>query len=108
VNEAVVPPFPGVQYGGTRLTLPTWPPGVPLREPPWSRVEGKYLANFQGMLPDSGSIQKGFHFWEMPSALMVFPEWGIRGVPLRRARLRRKLGGAWGTGVPRPQENAFL
>ena len=34
--------------------------------PPWSRVEGKYLLNFRGMLPDSGSILWGVHFWDVP------------------------------------------
>ena len=43
--------------------------------PPWSRVEGKYLVNFQGVLPDSGSILGSVHFWEVPFALMLSPGW---------------------------------
>ena len=46
-----------------------------LPNPPWSRVEGKYLVDFQGMLPDSGSILRGVHFWEVQSALMLSPGW---------------------------------
>ena len=45
-------------------------------DPPWSRVEGKYLVNFQGMLPDAGGILRGIHFWEVPFALMLSPGWG--------------------------------
>ena len=41
--------------------------------PPWSRVEGKYVVNFQGMLSDSGSIVRGVHFWEEPFALISSP-----------------------------------
>ena len=44
--------------------------------PPWSRFEGKYLVNFQGMLPDSGSMLRGINFWEVPFALMLSPGWG--------------------------------
>ena len=40
-----------------------------------SQVEGKYLVNFQGVLPDSSSILRGVHFWEGPFALMVSPGW---------------------------------
>ena len=43
--------------------------------PPWSRGEGRYLVNFRGMLPDSGSILAGFHFWEVQFVLMVSPGW---------------------------------
>ena len=44
--------------------------------PPWSRGEGKYLVNFQGMLPDSG---RDFHCWEVPFALMLSPGWWQEG-----------------------------
>ena len=45
------------------------------RNPPWSRGEGKCLVNFRGMLPDSGSILRGVHFWEVLFALMLSPGW---------------------------------
>ena len=55
--------------------------------PPWSRVEGKYPVNFQGMLPDSGSILRVVHFWEVASARMLCPG-------------RFGAGGArWGSGM---------
>ena len=44
---------------------------------PWSPVEGKYSVIFQGMLPGSGSIRRGVHFWEVPFALMLYPGWGF-------------------------------
>ena len=47
------------------------PPGASTL--PWSRVEGKYLAKCQGMLPNSGIILRGVHFWEVPFALMLSP-----------------------------------
>ena len=43
--------------------------------PPWSRVQGKCLVNFHGMLPSSGSIIMGVHSGEVPSALMLSPGW---------------------------------
>ena len=46
-------------------------------QPPWSRVEGKTKVNFQGILPDSGSIRRGVHFWKVPFALMLSPGWRI-------------------------------
>ena len=36
---------------------------------------GKYLVNSRGMLPDSGSILRGVHFWEVPFACMLSPGW---------------------------------
>jgi hypothetical protein len=43
------------------------------RCPPYGRVEGKYLVNFQGILRHSGNIQRGVHFWEVPFVLMLSP-----------------------------------
>ena len=60
-------------------------------DPPWGRAEGIYLADFQGMLPDSGSILWGFHFWEVPFALMLSPGWTCFGRPeVRSGRLREE------------------
>ena len=47
----------------------------PVVGPPWSRVEGKDLVNFQEILPDSSIILRGFHFWEAPFSQMLSPGW---------------------------------
>ena len=57
---------------GTKLSHHVHELEVP---PPWSRSDGKKCVNFQGMLPGSGSILKGVHFWEVPFALMLSSGW---------------------------------
>ena len=48
--------------------------------PLWSRVEGKYSVNFQGILSDSGSILRGVQFWDVPFDLMLSPGWCTRAI----------------------------
>ena len=43
----------------------------PAFQPPWSRVEGKGLVDFQGLLPNSGNVLRGVHFREVPFALVL-------------------------------------
>ena len=58
-------------------------------EPPWSPVEGKYSVKFQEMLPDSDSIQRVVHFWEVPFALILSSGWD----PLLRTGVEASSGG---------------
>ena len=45
------------------------------RYPPWSRLRGRYLVNFHGMLLDPGSILRGVQSWEVPFVLMLSSGW---------------------------------
>ena len=71
--------------------------------PPWSRVEGKDLISFQGMLPDSGSILDGVHVWEVPCALMLSPGWEGTLCAVGAHRLiRRVIAGEIPCGMEEP------